>query len=277
MNLLKKYTWRVIYSPPATGAMNMAIDEAILYAVSRKEQLPTLRLYAWSPPCLSLGYAQPSTDVDLSRLHSLGWSIVRRPTGGRAILHADELTYSITAPLDHPLVAGSILESYSRLAKALLETLYRLGLPARADPQYDHPQGAQPGDPVCFEVPSNYEITVNGKKIIGSAQARRNGGVLQHGALPLFGDINRINWVLYYEDDIKRQQASERLSARATTVEAILHKPISWLFAAETMQTAFSDVFSIEFIKSDMSESEQHYALKLAEERYASPQWTFRV
>ena len=128
--------WRLLYHPPAHGAWNMAVDEAILEATGRGDSPPTLRLYAWTPACLSLGYAQNAADVDHAALAQAGWVLVRRPTGGRAVLHTDELTYSVIAPLNEPIVAGTILESYSRLSKALLTALELLGLPARADKEY---------------------------------------------------------------------------------------------------------------------------------------------
>ena len=112
--------WRLIIGAPARGAWNMAADEAILEHVGRGETIPTVRLYAWEPACLSLGHAQPFADIDLDRLRAHGWEMVRRPTGGRAILHTDELTYSVIAPNTEPRVTGSILESYNRLASALL-------------------------------------------------------------------------------------------------------------------------------------------------------------
>ena len=112
--------WRVMLTPPAPGPWNMALDEAILEGVGKKEVLPTLRLYAWQPACLSLGYAQSAKDVDQDQLHTCGWDLVRRPTGGRAILHTDELTYSVIAPLHEPRVYGNILESYRHLSMALL-------------------------------------------------------------------------------------------------------------------------------------------------------------
>src|SRR6185295_7261954 len=92
--------WRLIYDLPTTGAANMAADEAVLQAVSAGESMPTLRLYGWSPPCLSLGYGQKTRDVDFERIAANGWDVVRRPTGGRAILHVDELTYSVSLPAD---------------------------------------------------------------------------------------------------------------------------------------------------------------------------------
>src|SRR5512134_3886256 len=112
--------WRLLITPPSPGAWNMAVDESILEHVGRGEARPTLRLFAWQPACLSLGQAQPHSDVDVTRLRARGWDVVRRPTGGRAILHTDELTYSVIASADEPAMAGTLLESYNRLAQGLL-------------------------------------------------------------------------------------------------------------------------------------------------------------
>ena len=147
----------------------MALDEFILEHIGRGASLPTLRLYAWDPACLSLGHAQPFADVDTTRLKERGWEVVRRATGGRAILHTDELTYSVIAPNDEPRVAGSVLESYNRLAQALLLAVKNLELPVEM--KEGKTNGTATPNPVCFEVPSPYEIIVDGKKLIGSRQA----------------------------------------------------------------------------------------------------------
>src|SRR5512145_1161853 len=112
--------WRLLITLPARGAWNMALDESILEHIGRGESIPTLRLYAWTPACLSLGHAQPFADVDMARLKANGWEVVRRATGGRAILHTDELTYSVTGREDDPMLVGGILESYNRIAQALM-------------------------------------------------------------------------------------------------------------------------------------------------------------
>src|SRR5438105_4494622 len=125
--------WRLIVDPARDGAANMAIDEAILTAVGRGDVPPTLRLYRWEPACLSLGYSQHASDADLSRIEARGWHLVRRQTGGRAILHIDELTYSVALPINHPLVAGTIVDSYRRLSSALLAALEYICLDAHAD------------------------------------------------------------------------------------------------------------------------------------------------
>ena len=200
MRVNKPATWRLIRSVPAHGAWNMAVDEAILESTSHGINPPTLRLYSWAPPCLSLGYAQPASDVDLTALEVHGWDLVRRPTGGRAILHTDELTYSVCGPETDPVLAGDILSSYQRLSSAILSALQQIGLGVQALPKEKDDANTQP-EPICFEVPSNYEITINGKKLVGSAQSRRKGGVLQHGTLPLTGDLARITQALNFPDE----------------------------------------------------------------------------
>ncbi len=254
----------------------MAVDEAMLESVGNGRSLPTLRLYAWQPPCLSIGYAQPSADIDQDKIKQLGWQWVRRPTGGRAILHTDELTYSVIAPITEPRVAGSVLESYQRLSTALLAALNLLSISATA-----HPLNAQAyssgNAAVCFEVPSNYEIVVDGKKLIGSAQARRKQGVLQHGTLPLTGDLTRITRVLAYPDEQACHDAAIRLLAHATTVETVLGHPLSWETAAQAFIAGFQSTLDLELVEGTLSEQEQHRSERLVEEKHAHPSWLERI
>jgi lipoate-protein ligase A len=253
----------------------MAVDEAILEAIHRGDALPTLRLYAWTPACLSLGHAQGHADVDQARLRSSGWQVVRRVTGGRAILHTDELTYSVAGPAENPILAGSVLESYSRLAQALLRAVHDLGLPVEMKEGKADAEGKT--NPVCFEVPSTYEITVNGKKLIGSAQARKKEGVLQHGSLPLTGDLTRICEALVFPDEAARTLAAERLLARATTVEAVLGRVVAWDEAAAALVHAFEAQLEIRFERGGLSEKEISRADELVREKYDHPSWTDRV
>lgn len=268
-------TWRLLHTPPSTGAWNMAADEAILEHIYRGESKPTLRLYAWNPPCLSLGYAQSFKDVDITRLNSRGWEVVRRMTGGRAILHTDELTYSVTGSADEPILAGGVLESYNRLSKALLHAVRKLSLPVEVKENADAP-ATKKQNPVCFEVPSTYEITVNGRKLIGSAQARKKEGVLQHGSLPLTGDLTRICDALVFETETARENAKERLLARATTVESVLGAEVSWSRAAETFVQGFETELNIRFERGEMSPTEIRRTEELVKEKYAHPSWTER-
>jgi lipoate-protein ligase A len=268
-------TWRLLMDPVSSGAWNMAVDEAILEHIGRDESLPTLRLYAWEPACLSLGHTQPFADVDVPRLREHGWEVVRRVTGGRAILHTDELTYSVTGHADDPILAGGVLESYNRLAQALLLAVQELDLPVEMK---EHAGSSTVNtNPVCFEVPSTYEITAGGKKLIGSAQARKKEGVLQHGSLPLTGELARICQALKFESDARREQAAQRLLERATTVESALGRAVSWEHAAQAFIHAFETQLEICFEKGELSESESKRTEELVKEKYAHPLWTERV
>lgn len=266
--------WRLLLTPPAQGSWNMAVDEAILEFSRRVEQPTTLRLYAWTPPCLSLGYGQSYTDIDLDRLTSYGWDVVRRPTGGRAILHTDELTYAVIGSQEDPLLTGGVLESYQRLSNALLEALKRMEITADAVAKNVAITENMMDNPVCFEVPSNYEITFKGKKLIGSAQARRKNTVLQHGSLPLSGDLTRIVQVLRYPNDSSRTEAAERLLSHATTVESVLGFRGDWWIASQAMISAFSSILGLKLIPGGLTPSEGRRALELYEQKYNHPSWT---
>jgi lipoate-protein ligase A len=268
--------WRLIVTPPSEGAWNMAVDEMLLEGLAVQGSLSILRLYAWEPACLSLGYAQSIADLDETALALHGWTIVRRPTGGRAILHTDELTYSVIAPLKEPRVIGSILDSYRRLSQALLCALQLLGIPARTDKELADITISNKSAPVCFEVPSRYEVTVNGKKLVGSAQARRREGILQHGSLPLYGDLTRITQALAFPDEDSRKVAAERLLTRATTATACLGRLISWHEAAQAFEFAFAETLDIEFRPDEFTSAELHRADQLVAEKYGNPEWNRR-
>jgi len=252
----------------------MAIDAAILAAVEAGKSLPTLRLYRWNPPCLSLGYSQAFSDVEEEELAAYGWDVVRRPTGGRAILHTDELTYAVIGPKSDPRLAGSLMDSYQHISKALFAALSQMGLPVKVhsgkNPEAHH-------QPVCFENPSNYEITANGKKIIGSAQARKKTSLLQHGSLPLIGDLTRVTKALRYPTDTERHQAAEVLLQKAVTVYDILGVEISWDHAARIVSDSFSRVLNLNLAAEDLSLQELDQALQLESDQYSHPDWTKRT
>lgn len=258
--------WRLILSGAADGATNMAVDEAILEAVAVRDAPPTLRFYTWEPPCLSLGYAQsPEREVDLARCREDGIHWVRRPTGGRAILHADEVTYSVALPRDDPRVQGDVVESYRRLSEGLLEGFRLLGLDVvQATPQT--PPGRE-GSPACFDRPSHYEITCRGRKLVGSAQVRRRGGVLQHGAVPLRGDVARIVHYLRLSEE-EREALRVALRRRAITVgEALGHDPgVERVVCALT--EGFARALGVRLEPGELTAEERARAALLRVERY---------
>ncbi len=253
----------------------MALDEAILEAVRTEQSPPTLRFYAWNPPCLSLGYAQSVDDADRGAMKELGWDLVRRPTGGKAILHTDEITYSISAPADHPVFAGGVLPSYERISLALIAGLERLGV----EPELNIADSPEPsdGNPVCFQNPGAFEITVAGKKLVGSAQLRRSGAVLQHGSLPLRGELGRICLALRYPDEHDREQAMEQVGQHAITIEQVLGETRTWSEMAEHLAAGFEHSLQLKLSHLDPSQQEISRSHEVLEERYSHPDWTLRL
>jgi len=254
----------------------MALDEAIFESVAHHHQPPTLRLYSWYPYCLSLGHAQPISDINQKKINLSGWGLVRRPTGGRAILHADELTYSICAPVNDPRVQGGVIESYRRISDALLLMLKKIGIKADSKPK-DQEKKHLSKDPVCFQYPSDYEITFGGKKIVGSAQARRSNALLQHGSVPLFGDITRILSVLVLESTITTKNTVENLKSRASTLEEALGQRVSWNTAARALSQSIEEKFGVLLIQQPIADDEFSNAKELLREKYSHPSWTERV
>lgn len=268
---LEPATWRVITTAPSDGATNMAIDEAIATAVAQGKVPPTLRFYEWDPPCLSLGYSQPIDTADEDACAKNGWDIVRRQTGGRAILHIDELTYSIATPDAEPRVKGGVLESYRRLSAGLYRGLKQIGLEAeRAQPYYTD-AGEQ--GPACFDGPSDYEITVGQRKLIGSAQKRQSGVVLQHGTIPLAGDITRICDALNLSSG-QRFALRNRLRFRATTLESCLGTtPPDTATLIQALSSGFSQSLNLTLKASSLTPEEQTLSEQLHAEKYASSTW----
>lgn len=259
--------WRVIRSAPADGPTQMAVDEAIWQAVAGGQAPPTLRLYAWDPPCLSLGRHQSADEVNRQALAEAGYGLVRRPTGGRAILHIDELTYSVAAPFTDPRVGGDILDSCRRISEGLLAALALLGVSEATVHQQKPPPAA---GPVCFEIPGELEIVAVGRKLIGSAQMRGRGAFLQHGALPLTGDIARIGRFLAAPTD------PARVRARATTLAEVLQREVPWEEVAQAVGEGFARALGLQLAPGELTPWELETARRLRREKYAADEWTFR-
>jgi lipoate-protein ligase A len=265
-------TWRLINTGVSDGATNMAIDEAIMRSVAESRSPPTLRFYGWDPPCVSVGYSQSvRKEIDLERCRERGYTWVRRPTGGRAILHIDELTYSVVAPQGEARVAGDIITSYRRLSLGLVEGLRTLhGGVVQAD-RMDSDGGLEKSA-ACFDVPSHYEVTAYGRKLVGSAQVRRDGVVLQHGALPLEGDVSRLVDVLALpEPDMVALRG--KLLERAIALDEVVGRVVPFDEAAEALAQGFRSALNLEFTPGELSQFEREAAESLMS-RYTGDEWT---
>jgi lipoate-protein ligase A len=179
--------WRLIESEPNLGVYNMSVDEELLARAQAGEQVPVLRFYTWDPAAVSIGRFQKIEEaVNADACKRRGIDIVRRITGGRAVLHDRELTYSIIARTDDPFFPTTVLGAYKRIAAGLLQGLKNLGISAEMvsrSGRHATLVKKNSKDPACFSSPSWYEIVVNNRKIIGSAQRRLSGAFLQHGSI----------------------------------------------------------------------------------------------
>ncbi len=274
-------TWRLLLDAhPRPGTLNMAIDEAVLRSVAARRAPPTLRLYGWSPPTLTLGRGQSHRDADTDALRRAGVTLVRRMTGGTAVLNRDELSYMVAVTDREPrLAAGSIAESYRGISSALLYALARLGVKSaeasisakEAFPDDGERPSRDARSPVCFELPSDYEITVGGRKLFGSSQMRIRGGILQHGSLPLGGDIADIGHYLAVPTD------PARIRSLALSLEDALGQRVTWDAAADAVREGFCEALNLDLVPAPLTAEERSEVERLLVEKYSSAQWTERV
>jgi lipoate-protein ligase A len=265
-----KRSWRLLVMEPRPGAENMAIDQAIgeLYTA---QQQPTLRFYRWAPACLSLGVGQRlARDVDQAACAALGIDIVRRPTGGRAIVHDQEVTYSLVTSSDDVLVrSGSIVQSYRTISAALCVGLAQLGITPELAPR---PGAHSAKSAACFDLPSDYEITFKGRKLVGSAQARQQGTLLQHGSLLLHADAAAWTRVLRLPPVLDSAALAQRLIALD---EALGYLP-SFEAVVAALVRGFEQSWQIALEPGTLTADEADRAAELVAEKYANPAWTAR-
>lgn len=267
-------SWRLLLSPAAHGAWNMAVDEAMLEAVRREISLPTIRFYTWSPGCYSLGRFQRASDLNAAARRKPGYSWVRRPTGGRALYHNVELTYSVVAPITNEHVSGSIIESYRKIATALVEGLRLAGCEVYLAPTGDPTRMRV--NPVCFDNPSDYELMYNGRKLVGSAQTRRSGALLQHGSLPIASPAEELAIGLEYAHASERAEAIRVSTSRIATLSEALRPDVSAGELAQALGNGFRIAWKIDLCTGDLSDHETDLAAKLQVDKYGSEEWSYR-
>ncbi len=266
--------WRLILDGAADGYTNMAVDEAILEAHLAGEAPPTVRFYRWKPPCLSIGYFQRAyQEVDEQGCRRLGVDWVRRPTGGRAILHDAELTYSVATSADDTTVEGGVLQSYRKISLGLVAGLRRLGVPAEM--VADKLRGHSLGSAACFDAPSAYEVTIHGRKVIGSAQVRRGGGLLQHGAILLDVDIDRQVGVIHPPPSMSREELAEQLAPRLISLREALGRPVSHEELATALQAGFEEAWGFPLREGELTRGERQRVAALRK-KYAGDEWNRR-
>jgi lipoate-protein ligase A len=250
----------------------MAIDEAILLSADSGGALPTLRFYGWSPPAVSLGYFQDfSKEVNLKKCRSLGIDIVRRPTGGKAVLHENEVTYSVVSPKNNPLFPDTILGTYKVISSCLVQALVAMGVNASIKDSGDRQNEKSSLQSLCFSEPSRFEILVDGRKICGSAQVRAKNAFLQHGSLLVSFDAERAVQVLCPDP---APNLSDKLGNSVTAVNEYTCADQSEMLML--LKDNFRKVLNIEFRQGTLTPEEISEKLRLIKEKYSTEDWNRR-
>ncbi len=272
--------WRFIDSKKQGPAYNMALDEALLNWHSEGKIPPTIRFYGWEPATLSIGYFQRvAKEIRMEAVREKQLGFVRRPTGGRGVLHEHELTYSVIVSEAHPAMPKTVTEAYRVISTGLLEGFKALGLNAYfavPDSEKEREALKKPRSAVCFDAPSYYELVVEGKKIAGSAQTRQKGVILQHGSILLDIDEEKLFDLFQYRSDRLRERMQRAFSQKAVAINALRKEPVTLDEASRAFKQGFEKGLGIQLVPYQLSESEEKEVQWLAKSRYESDEWNFR-
>lgn len=277
---MEKEVWRFIDSGDCSPAFNMALDEALLDWHSEGKIPPTIRFYGWNPPTLSIGYFQrveKEIEMDAVRRHGLGF--VRRPTGGRGVLHEHELTYSVIVSEDHPEMPKTVTEAYRVISEGILKGFQYLGLEAYfAVPRTEEEKESlkNPRSAVCFDAPSWYELVVEGRKVAGSAQTRQKGVILQHGSILLDLDEDKLFSLFKYPNERVKERMQKAFKNKAVAINEISCRKITLSEAKDAFWKGFSEGLNINLVPYELSAEELEFVHKLAKERYESDAWNYK-
>ena len=235
--------WRFLATGHGSAAYNMAVDEALLQEMASGGKTPVFRVFGWKPPALSLGYGQKfHKEVDLEKCRRTGIDVVRRPTGGRAVLHWEELTYSVICAEDDPVLGGNVSDTYRLIAQCLVAGLQLFGVEAeleRSGSRPVRPRGKSPTTP-CFSSLSRWEVKCGGRKLIGSAQRRVKGAILQHGSLLIGEHHKKLPDLLPPAMDPLRDTLVRHLDNGSTHLGACTSRPIDFAELTDCLAAGFS-------------------------------------
>ncbi|MET3682571.1 lipoate-protein ligase A [Alkalibacillus flavidus] len=266
--------WRLIDTRDYDAATNMALDECLLKWVNDNKIGPTIRFYAWSEPSLSIGQFQNvESSIDLSSLEKYDCQLVRRLTGGSAVLHDDELTYSIVVPENHPLISRSVQEAYYTLSKGLVKGFKLLGV--QVDYSLPNQQKTNRRTDVCFERPAFYELLVDNKKLSGNAQVRKSGVLLQHGSIPMSLNAEMLFDLFQFPSDQIREQRRQSFGEKATTLNEVTGKSHTYDEVKQAFINGFQDSLNISLTPLTLSDEQWQDVFELAELKYRSNEWNY--
>lgn len=279
-----KSEWRFIRSGVGAPDYNMAVDEAILTAHSEGLVPPTVRFYGWNPPTLSVGFFQKAaSEVNFGALEQEGVGFVRRATGGRAVLHDKELTYSMIVSESYPGIPRSVTEAYRVLSQGLLLGFRKLGLSAemvQLENEEEKEKYASMGSAACFDSPSWYELVVEERKVAGSAQTRQKGVVLQHGSILLDLDADQLFRLLRFSSERVMERMKQQFLKKAVAINEVRGQAglprVELSEVEQAFMTGIEEGLEIRLVPSELTDQEQELAGRLMVEKYGNSVWNLR-
>ncbi|RHW41085.1 lipoate--protein ligase family protein [Neobacillus notoginsengisoli] len=275
-----KEKWFYIDSGDGSPSFNMALDEALLEWHSEGKIPPAIRFYGWNPATLSIGYfqkAEKEINMEAVKRHGLGF--VRRPTGGRGVLHEHELTYSVIVSEEHPNMPVSVTEAYRVISEGILHGFRNLGMDADfAVPKTEEEKNSlkNPRSSVCFDAPSWYELVVEGRKVAGSAQTRQKGVILQHGSILLDLDEDKLFSLFHYPNERVKERMRKTFKNKAVAINEISRRRISLEEAKSAFKKGFEEGLGIELIPYCLTKEQISQVEKIARDVYENDEWNFK-
>jgi lipoate-protein ligase A len=272
--------WRLIYTDAGQPYWNMAVDETLFRRCQEFSNFPpTLRIYDWKEPAFTIGYFQDINQaLNLQKAGQQGLKVVRRMTGGRAILHYGELTYAVVADSwRNPQLGSSLLETYRELCLAWIEVMRLLGIRV----EYSRGRASQKKvrssyDTPCFASASIYELTVKGKKLLGSAQRRTKACFIQQGSLPRFNAGRSV--AFYFGPENRNRQELHSWDERGVNLESLTGRRWTLAELKEYVKKGFERHFGVSLVEEGLTQPETKMALQLEKDKYSRPEWNhFRL
>lgn len=255
----------------------MALDELLMHWQLKGDFLPTLRFYEWETPTLTIGHFQKvERNINLNFIKDNNISFVRRQTGGRAVLHNNELTYSVTLKESYPNMPSDITSAYRVISMGLLQGYKNLNLSATfAVPDTKLQEAIKTA--VCFDTPSMYEIVVQGKKIAGSAQVRKNGIILQHGSVPLSMDVDLLYNLFLFPSEKLKQRMKKDFINKATCIGEFVGSHVKVSDLISPFYKGFEGGLNINLIPYTLTKKEEEQVIQLAKDKYESDAWNMKL
>lgn len=266
----KRDRWRLVVDGPRDAYMNMAIDEAVFTRTRTEHYRPTLRFFQWEKPSISYGYAVAvEKELDIHYCQSNGIQIVRRITGGGVVFHKCDITFTIVFPENLVPDTGSVLSSYKFINDTFIAGLKNFGIDGGFYDLSEQSEEKSGGENVCFIKPTKYDVVYEGKKLVGNAQRRKKGYILNHGSLLFSNDYKKMLPCLKVPNP-------EKMAQMATTIESLAGKGTTRQAVIDALVEGLAKKLNVQFVEEKLSSGELEQAEQYAREKYSTDPWNFR-